>query len=112
MSTITRTGYEQDAQGSWIAKDPEATLTYSMEWAEWLPQSDTVTAVSYTLQVRANDPDPLIKDAQGVQSGHVTYVTLRGGQVGKVYTVTAQVTTDSGEVDRRSFRVKIENRSA
>ena len=112
MSTITRTGYEQDAQGVWIAKDPEATLTYSMDWSEWLPEGDTVTAVSYTLQVRANDPDPLIRDAQGVQTGYRTYVTLRGGEVGKIYTVTAQVTTDSGQIDRRSFRLKVENRSA
>jgi hypothetical protein len=112
MSTITRTGYEQDAQGSYIDKDPNATLAYSMEWAEWLPEGDTVTAVSYTLQVRANDPSPLTKSAQGVQSGHITYVTLAGGQVGKVYTVTAAVTTSSSQIDRRSFRVKIENRSA
>jgi hypothetical protein len=112
MSTITRTGYEQDQLGSWIDKDPNATLAYSMEWSEWLPQGDTVTAVAYTLQVRANDPAPLTKSAEGVQSGHVTYVTLSGGQVGKIYTVTAQVTTSSSQVDRRSFRVKIDNRSA
>lgn len=110
--TITRTGYEQDNQGVWIAKDPGATLTYSMEWAEWLPEGDSISSVTYTLQVRANDPEPLIKSAEGVQSGHITYVTLSGGQVSKVYTITAEVTTDSGEIDRRNFRVKVENRSA
>lgn len=110
--TITRTGYEKDTQGSWIAKDPSAQLVYSMDWSEWLPTADSVASVAYSLQVRANDPAPLVKESQGVQSGTLTYVELSGGQVGKVYTVTAAITTTDGNTDRRSFRIKVENRSA
>jgi hypothetical protein len=110
--TVTRTGYEKDTQGSWIAKDPHATLIYSMDWSEWLPQGDSLTQVTYGLQVRANDPQPLVKGNNGVQSGTITFVELSGGQVGKVYTVTANITTDSGLIDSRNFRVKVENRSA
>lgn len=110
--TITRTGYEKDTQGSWIAKDPSAQLVYSMDWSEWLPVGDTVASVTYTLQVRANDPAPLVRQSQGVQSGTLTYVELSGGAVSKVYTVTAAITTTDGNTDRRSFRVKVENRSA
>jgi hypothetical protein len=113
MSTLTRTGYEKDNIGSWISKDPEAALIYSMDWSDWLPLNATISAVTYTLQVRANDPDPLIKGTSGRSQGNtVTYVELSGGQAGKTYTVTAQITTDTSLVDRRSFRVKIENRSA
>jgi hypothetical protein len=84
-----------------------------MDWSEWLPTGDTVSAVSYSLQVRANDPAPLVKESQGVtQAGLVTYVELSGGQVGKTYTVTAEITTVDGLVDRRAFRVKCENRQA
>jgi hypothetical protein len=110
--TITQTGYYQDNQGSWISKDPNAKLTYAMEWDDWLIGSDTIASVTYTMQVRANDPAPLIKDAQGITSGHLTYITLSGGNVGKVYTITAAITTADGLIDRRSFRVKVENRSA
>ena len=110
--TVNLTGYLQDTQGSWIPKDPEAVLVYSMDWSEWLPTGDTVASVSYSLQVRANDPAPLVKESQGVQSGTITYVELSGGQVGKVYTVTAEITTTDASIDRRSFRVKVENRSA
>lgn len=110
--TITRTGYEQDNVGSWIRKDPSAVLIYSMDWSEWLPLGDTITQVEYTLQVRANDPQPLVKGDNGVQSGNITFVELSGGQVGKIYTVTAHITTDSGLIDSRSFRIKVENRSA
>jgi hypothetical protein len=113
MSTITRTGYEQDQQGAWISKDPSAKLIYSFDWSQWLTGNDTVSSVSYTLQVRTNGPAPLVRESQGVTSGgKITFVELSGGQVGKIYTVTAQVTTSAGGIDRRNFRVKIENRSA
>jgi hypothetical protein len=112
MTTITKTGYEQDTQGSWIRKDPSAQLVYSMDWTDWLPTGDTISSVSYTLQVRANDPAPLIRVSQGVQAGRVTYVELDGGNVGKVYTVTAKITTVDALEDSRSFRVKVEYRSA
>ncbi len=110
--TVYKTGYQRDNLGSWISKDPVAQLIYSMEWVEWLPAGDTIASVEYTLQVRANDPEPLVKESSGTQGDTVTYVELSGGQVGKIYTVTAEVTTTDGLTDRRSFRVKVENRSA
>lgn len=109
MSTIT--GYKQDTQGSWIAKDPEAQLVYSMDWSEWLSTGQTITAVNYTENSRVNDTAPLVIESEGVQGGSLTYCELSGGAVGKVYTVTAAITTDDGAIDRRNFRVKIENRS-
>lgn len=112
MSTITTTGFERDALGIYIAKDPSAELVYTFDWTEWLPTGDTVATVNYTLQVRANDPAPLTRLSQGVQSGTRTFVELGGGQVGKVYTVTAAIVTTDGSIDRRNFRVKVENRSA
>ena len=112
MTTITRTGYEKDNIGSWILKDPSSQLTYSMDWTDWLPTGDTLASAAYTLQVRANDPAPLVKVSQGTQSGTVSYVELSGGQVGKIYTVTAAITTVDGLTDRRSFRIRVENRSA
>lgn len=109
---ITRTGFEQDTQGIWIAKDPAARLVYTFDWSAWLPLGDQIAQVEYALQVRANDPQPLVKYSEGVQSGTKTYVELGAGQVGKIYTVTASITTADALTDRRNFRVKIENRSA
>jgi hypothetical protein len=110
--TITRTGYEKDNQGSWIAKDTQAELIYSMDWSEWLLGTDTISTVVYALQVRANDPAPLIKVDSGILQGNKTWVQVRGGQAGKIYTVTAKVTTAGGAIDRRNFRIKVEERSA
>ena len=110
--TIIRNGYEKDTLGVWIPKDPQAQLPYSMDWTEWLPQGDSITQVTYTLQVRANDPQPLIKESEGIQTGKVTYVEVSGGQAGKIYTVTAAIETANGLIDRRAFRIKVEDRQA
>lgn len=111
MSTLEKTGYLQDQQGLYIPKDPQAKLTYTFDWVDWLPQGTALSTVSYSLQSRANDPTPLVNHGSGI-TGTKTYVTVSGGGVGKVYSITAQITLDNGEIDRRSFRVKVENRSA
>lgn len=112
MSTITTSGFQKDTQGIWISKDPEAQLVYTLDWSEWLPTGDTISQVTWAIQARANDPQPLEEESAGVQEGTLTYIELSGGQVGKVYTVTAEITTTDGSLDRRNFRVKVENRSA
>ena len=111
-TTVEKTGFQKDTQGIWISKDPSAVLTYTLDWTEWLPQGDTVTVCTWSVQARANDPAPLVRVTSGIQSGTKTFVKLSGGQASKVYTVTAAITTNDGLVDRRSFRVKVENRSA
>ena len=109
MSTIT--GYLQDTYGTYILKDPEATLVYQMDWSDWLAQGQTIASVSYAITARANDPDPVTIDSEGTSNDDTyTYVELTGGTAGKVYTVTATIVTDDGATDRRSFRAKVENR--
>lgn len=105
------TGFVQTIQGLTIVKDTEAQLFYTFDWSEWLPTGDSLSAVTYTITARANDPDPLIKESEGIQ-GDKTYIELSNGQEGKVYTVTAQITTTEGLIDRRNFRVKVQARSA
>lgn len=111
MSTIT--GYKQDQQGTWIAKDPEAKLVYTMDWSEWLSTGQTIVSVSYLENSRINDTAPLVIESEGITDASTkTYAEISGGAVGKVYTVTAEITTDDGSIDRRAFKIKIENRSA
>lgn len=105
------TGFVQTIQGLTIVKDTEAQLFYTFDWSEWLPTGDSLDSVEYTITARANDPDPLIKESEGI-SGDTTYIELSNGQEGKVYTVTAKITTTEGLIDRRNFRVKVQARSA
>lgn len=110
MTTIT--GYQQDKEGAWIPKDRLATLTYAMDWSDWLPTGASISSVSYSLTNPAYNPTPLVINSSGVQAGNLTYAVLSAGTKDKIYTVTAAITLDSGQTDRRSFRVKVENRSA
>jgi len=105
------TGFFQTIQGLTIQKDTEAQLVYTFDWVDWIPTGDSLSAVTYTITARANDPDPLVKVAQGI-TGTKTYIELSDGQEGKTYTVTAKVTTTNGLIDRRNFRVKVLARSA
>lgn len=107
----TRSGFEQSIQGLTILKDTQAQLTYTFDWVDWLPTGDQLSTVDYTITARANDPDPLVKVTQGIQDTK-TFVELKEGQVNKTYTVTAKITTVDGLIDRRSFRVKVQDRSA
>ena len=106
-----RSGFNQTIQGLTIKKDTEAQLIYTFDWSEWLPAGDSISTSSYTITARANDPDPLIKESEGID-GDKTYVELSNGQEGKTYTVTCQIETTDGLIDRRNFRVKVEARSA
>ena len=103
-------GFEQINQQLWITKDPEAQLFYTFDWSQWLAQGDSIASAEYSVSARVNDPDPIIKFSEGIQ-GTNTYVELSDGQVGKSYVVSVKVTTTDGLIDRRSFRVKVENRS-
>jgi hypothetical protein len=110
MSTIT--GYKQDKEGVWIEKDRLATLTYSMDWTDWLPAGTSISSVSYSLTNPAYNPTPMTINSSGVSGGNTTYAVLAAGTKDKIYTVTAQITLDNSQIDRRSFRVRVENRSA
>lgn len=110
MTTIT--GYQQDKDGAWIQKDRLATLTYAMDWSEWLPTGAAIASVSYSLTNPQYNPTPLVITTSGVEGGDTTYAVLSAGTKGKIYTVTAAITLDSGQTDRRSFRVRVEDRSA
>jgi len=110
---INRTGFEQSNVGITIDKDVEAQLTYTFDWSEWLPDSDEVESSVYSVAARRNDPTPMVIESQGKTNlNKSTFVELSGGATGKVYIVTAKVTTTDGLVDRRNFRVNVVDRSA
>jgi hypothetical protein len=109
MSTIT--GYKRDTVGSYIEKDPEARLIYSMDWSEWLSLGEAISSVDYTISTITGDSDPIVNHDEGIaQGGTVTFVELSGGSAKEIYTVTAEITTDDGNTDRRAFRLKVINR--
>lgn len=110
---VNRTGFEQTNYGLQIEKDVAAQLIYTFDWSSWLPTNDTISTVSYSAAARRNDPTPITIVSEGIADSNTdTYVELSGGQVGKVYIITADITTTDGLRDRRNFRVNVTNRSA
>jgi hypothetical protein len=108
---INRAGFEKTSTGLEITKDPQAQMTYTFNWSQWLETGDGISTATYTVAARRNDPTPPTIESQGV-SGDQTYVELSGGQVDRTYIVTCKVTTDNGLIDRRNFRVKVVDRVA
>jgi hypothetical protein len=109
---VNRTGFEQTSQGLSITKDTEAQLAYVFDWREWLPDGDALSTVEYEVRARRNDPQPINKIDEGIINSTQTYVELAGGQQDKVYIVNCKITTQNGLIDRRSFRIKVLERSA
>lgn len=108
----TQTGYKEDTDGIWISKDTEAKLTYTLDWSEWLPTGASVSTVSYSHNSRINDADPIVIHSSGVQGGTKTYAVISGGTKNKVYIITATITLDNAQIDRRAFRIKVQDRIA
>jgi hypothetical protein len=109
---INRGGFEVTNTGLQITKDTEAQLTYTFDWSSWLELSDTIVAVEYSVAARRNDPTPIEIENQGIADGRNTYVELSGGQADKTYVVTCKITTSDGLIDRRGFRINVEDRQA
>lgn len=74
-------------------------LDYGFDYSRWL-NGDTITSSTW-----------MADDGITIGLGHfddsATYVDISGGQVGYVYRLINEITTASGLVDRRSFRVRV-----
>lgn len=107
----TQTGFKQDHLGSYIDKDPGATLVYSIDWSDWLPGNDTISTVSFAIAsptpTDANDMDIV---SSGIITGNITYAEISGGLTSNVYPVATTITTADGLTDVRRFRIKVQNR--
>ena len=106
------TGFYIQNQQLYIDKDTASQLTYTLDWSSWLVSGDTISTAVQTVQARANDPAPMTKVTSGISSGTKTYITVNGGQQDKTYTVNVTITTASGLIERRNFKVKTISRSA
>lgn len=81
--------------------DPDSVLDYSVDWAVWLRDGETVDDATWAI------PDGLVEATQGhAVNGAVATVWIRGGVLGKNYTVTCHVVTSEGREDDHSITLK------
>jgi len=106
--TISQTGYKRDLTGSYIAKDPGATLDYNIDWSDWLPTGDSISTSTWT-QESVHTGGNLTLGGSSV-ANNVTSVLISSGREGEIYTVRNTITTNENLTDVRRFRIRIEKR--
>ena len=112
MSNLT--GFLRDNIGIYIIKDPDANITYSLDFTNYLDTSDTILDDStgeptVTLGTISGDASPLaFPTSHAVDvSATTTKVVLRvnAGTAGNVYPVEVKIVTSAGDTDSRHFRI-------
>lgn len=107
MATLT--GFQQDRVGHFIEKDPYAVLDYSLDWTNWMPSGDTISAVTITAETISGDSAPLAVDSS-TNTDFIATANISGGTVGNIYNVEYKITTTNGLKDSRNFRIKVVER--
>lgn len=110
MSNIT--GFRTDRSGAYIEHDPDSRLDYSLDWSEWLSSGDTLSASTWTVSTITGDSAPITVESVNTNSNTgITTAILSGGTAGNIYTVKCRITTGSGLIDERTFRLVVRDRS-
>ena len=81
-------------------KDPDATLDYNVNWADWLDTGDTISSVSF-------DADDGITIDSESNTNTVATAVISGGTVGTRYKITCSIVTANGDEDDRSFYIRV-----
>lgn len=83
-------------------KDPDATLDYSVDWTDWLADSETIT----TIDVEATG---VTLDSSAHADG-ISTAWVSGGAVHTQATVRHRITTSAGRIDDRTIKLSIQHR--
>jgi len=108
MATLT--GYLRDNKGIYIDKDPNATLDYTLDWAEYTQAGDAIASAVWTSSAISGDATPIVIGAASINNDKAT-VLISGGTAGNIYTITCAVTSTNNLIDRRSFRIVVKSRT-
>lgn len=104
-------GFRTDREGSFITKDPQARLDYSIDWSDWMTTGDTIATSVWTVETIAGDGANNLDNYTNTLSAatSVTTVYLQKGVAGHNYRVTCRITTANGLTDERYFRVFVKD---
>lgn len=101
------------APGMLITKDPQSVEPQGMDWTSYLAELGVGVEISSSVWSVAGPDAVLTTSNPTVLVGNQkTQVFLNAGTVGKKYTVTNRITTNTSPVviDDRSFYVLIQNK--
>jgi hypothetical protein len=93
---------------TFLLKDPDAVLDYSIDWgADYLGDTDTLAESSWSV---LPDETGGVAIAASDLGDTVATVTVGGGVAGRIYRVSNRVVTQAGRVDERSIVLRVEKR--
>lgn len=82
-------------------KDPDARLDYEVDWSEWLPTGDAITASLWECEDAA-----LVLDDEQFDTNSAT-VFASAGVLGTTYFVVNRIETGQGRINDQTIRIKI-----
>ena len=108
------TGFQRDNKGIYIIKDPDANLSYALDFVDYLQSGDTLSTATASLQTITGDTDPLAFPTNAATdvsiSGTKVILRVEGGTDGNVYDVKVTITTTEGDTDVRHFRIVVKEK--
>ena len=112
MATIT--GFKKDAKGVFIEKDPFATLDYTLDFTNWMPEGYTIASLSVTATNVNGDSTSLAIDST-THTNFLASAIISGGEAGQIYNVEYRLTfatsdSTANRQDSRNFRIKCTER--
>lgn len=90
-----------------VTHDPDAVLTYSWDWSDWLDTGDSVASATVVADPSTGVSVGTPAVAADVVSARVSTPGLDGGETVRL---VCHITTDNGEEDDRTITLKIMER--
>lgn len=93
---------------SFLLKDPDAVLDYTIDWgADYLATGELLAASEWSV-----DPDELggVSIAGTDFDASTSTVKAAGGVAGRLYRLVNRITTATGRIDDRSIVIRVEKR--
>lgn len=100
------TGFQEDRVGVYIEKDPYSVLDYTLDWTNWMPDGDTISSASVSIETISGDSSPLTLDSTTTTTVLVTGF-ISSGTAGNIYNIEYRIITTNGLRDSRNFRIKV-----
>ena len=84
-------------------KDPDDQEWYSLDWSEYIPDTDAISTVSWSIE----GPDTALTNLLDTSTDYTASIKLGGGTEGITYRCVCRITTVNGAVKDRSLFVEI-----
>lgn len=114
MANLALTGFKKAQGYIYIDKDPDANLTYALDYVDYLNTGDSLSTATVTLGTISGDSAPLAfptsQAADTSISGTKVIFRVNAGTAGNIYPIEVQITTADGDTDSRHFRIRVQNK--